>query len=222
MPGGPRGMVEGVNLLDGSILWLNGARIGSQGFGVADLPAYDLLSYHPDNGVWEVVAKSNIARLYHSVALLLKDGLVLIASSNPNEMPVWPSQTIQGNQWFKYPTELRIEIFTPWYLEGEKATQRPEIINMSKRRFSPGDDLDIGFRAYKPDQDTQVVLYIGGFVTHSLHMGQQMYYLEVERRTNETLSVQIPPIKMAPGPYFIFVLCDGVPSMGEPVMIEKN
>ena len=43
--------------------------------------------YHPDfsggAGVWAMAAKSRVARLYHSVALLVPDGRVITAGSNP-------------------------------------------------------------------------------------------------------------------------------------------
>ena len=226
----PRGMVEALNLLDGSILWLNGVGIGSQGFGMADYPTYDLLAYQPSSGAWHVVATSTIPRLYHSVALLLKDGRVMIAGSNPNEMPVWPEETIPGNQLFQYPTELRIEIFTPWYLQGENANHRPQILGLSSHMLAPGDDFTISFQPVKADQHTEAVLYMGGFVTHSLHMGQQMYFLDILQTAGDTsseyslvtINVRLPGIKMAPGPYFIYVLSDGVPSLAEVVTIVKN
>lgn len=90
MPQG-RGMVEGVLLPDGTVLWLNGCNSGAQGFELARNPTYAALLYDPAKTLgtrWTQLASSSIARLYHSVALLLLDGTILITGSNPHEMPI--------------------------------------------------------------------------------------------------------------------------------------
>lgn len=90
MPQG-RGMVEGVLLPDGTVLWLNGCNSGAQGFELARNPTYAALVYDPTKALgarWTQLAQSTIARLYHSVALLLLDGTVLVTGSNPHEMPI--------------------------------------------------------------------------------------------------------------------------------------
>lgn len=53
MPQG-RGMVEGVLLLDGTVLWINGAEEGAEGFGVARSPTQDALIYDPYDDSWTV------------------------------------------------------------------------------------------------------------------------------------------------------------------------
>lgn len=90
MPQG-RGMVEGVLLPDGTVLWLNGCNKGSQGFELAADPTYAALLYDPTKALgqrWTQLASSTIARLYHSVALLLLDGTVMVTGSNPHEQPI--------------------------------------------------------------------------------------------------------------------------------------
>lgn len=90
MPQG-RGMVEGVLLPDGTVLWLNGCNRGAQGFELASNPTLAALLYDPTKALgarWTQLASTGIARLYHSVALLLPDGTVLITGSNPHEMPI--------------------------------------------------------------------------------------------------------------------------------------
>jgi hypothetical protein len=56
--------------------------------------------YHPDTNAWSLAATAQVARMYHSIALLLPDGRVLAAGSNPNRRD----------------DELRLEIFHPPYL----------------------------------------------------------------------------------------------------------
>ncbi|ETN38111.1 uncharacterized protein HMPREF1541_07735 [Cyphellophora europaea CBS 101466] len=223
----PRGMVEGINLLDGTILWLNGAQVGAQGFGIADSPAYDLLIYKPEADEWMVAATSNIPRLYHSVALMLLDGRILIARSNPNEMPVWQDETDPDDLFRKYPTEMRIEIFTPPYLQGERAKLRPTDVELSARYVSPGDTFSVEFSLPKKMEveSVEVALYQGGFVTHALHMGQQLYILETAWESKDRKIIakaRVPEIKMAPGPYFVYALANGVPSIGKALSLRRN
>jgi hypothetical protein len=225
----PRVMVEGINMLDGSILWLNGAQIGAQGFGIADDPAYDLLIYHPGNDTWDTVGTSDIPRLYHSVALMLKDGRILIAGGNPNEMPLWPDEIDPEEKLLinKYPTELRIEIFTPRYLQGDRIERRPRDVELSQRKLHPGDSFTVFFSlpANNTAEAVEVAVYQGGFVTHSLHMGQVLYFLESTWKLDSKMvkvDAKLPQIKMAPGPYFVYVMANGIPSVGEAVMIAIN
>jgi hypothetical protein len=173
-----RVMVEAVNLLDGTILWLNGAQVGAQGFGIADEPALDAFIYHPKTGGWVNAGTSTIARLYHSIALLLIDGTVLVSGSNPNEMPLHDEELQADNQYRKFPTEFRNEIWTPPYLQGEKASQRPSEITVSLYTIQPGQKFTISFKPAAPLHSVDIVLHTNGFVTHSVHMGQVMYHLE--------------------------------------------
>jgi len=61
------------------------------GFGLGADPAYEVLIYDPSQPVGQRFStgpSSTIARLYHSVALLLLDGTIMIAGSNPIQQPV--------------------------------------------------------------------------------------------------------------------------------------
>lgn len=109
MPEG-RGMVEGTLLPDGTVLWLNGCNHGSQGFGLATDPTLEALIYKPSAPLgsrFRTGASSEIPRLYHSIALLLLDGTVMIAGSNPSAQPV-----LQATEATPFPTEFRVEIST--------------------------------------------------------------------------------------------------------------
>jgi hypothetical protein len=63
-------------------------------------PVLESEIYDPQSGTWTVTATATVPRLYHSVALLLPDGRVATAGSNPD----------RGDD------ELRIEIYHPPYL----------------------------------------------------------------------------------------------------------
>lgn len=95
MPEG-RVMVEGTLLPDGTVIWLNGCNMGAQGFGLGADPTFEVLIYDPSQALGErftVGASSTIPRLYHSVALLLLDGTVLVGGSNPVAQPVLTAST---------------------------------------------------------------------------------------------------------------------------------
>ena len=219
-----RTMVEGVLLLDGTVLWINGAQTGIQGFGTADDPAYEALIYDPQRHSWASGGTSTIPRLYHSVALLLRDGTVLVTGSNPNEMPLAPDETDPSNLTIKYPTEFRCEHWTPPYLQGDKAKSRPQNVTLSATSLKPGDWFTVTFTPTKHLDNVDVIMYRGGFVTHAVHMGQVMYHCENEgwlvQDGTVRVEVKVPAVKLSPGPYFVYVMANGVPSVGIAVMVE--
>ncbi|MCJ1437254.1 hypothetical protein MMC27_006640 [Xylographa pallens] len=228
MPQG-RGMVEGTLLPDGSVIFLNGCNQGAQGFGLAADPTYTALIYQPSMPLgqrWSTGATSSIARLYHSVALLLLDGTLMIAGSNPVQMPVLtpvPNQVPSED----YVTEFRVEIFTPQYLQGNNANLRPtDIVLSSLTVTSNGATFTITLTAPPGAQKVQVVLYHGGFVTHSLHMNHRMIVLDttgwVAGATAQTLTVTMPPNSNVapPGPYVVYCVVDGVPGIGQFVSVS--
>jgi hypothetical protein len=221
MPEG-RGMVEGTLLADGTVVWVNGAQEGAQGFGVARDPALEVLLYDPNQPKgkrFTTGPKSTIARLYHSVALLLLDGTLLISGSNPVEQPI-----LTPDAKNPYVTEFRNEIYTPPYLQGNPT--RPSNVQISSKELKVGNTFNIKFTAPANAKEVKVSLYYGGFVTHSLHMGHRMAFLDntgfKAGATAQSITVTMPPNKaVAPaGPYVIYVLVDGVPAMGQFVHVS--
>ncbi|KAL1957359.1 hypothetical protein VTO42DRAFT_6039 [Malbranchea cinnamomea] len=227
MPKG-RGMVEGILLLDGTVLWINGCNRGAQGFGLGTDPVYDAWVYEPDAPLgerWTTAGTTEIPRLYHSVALLLLDGRVMVAGSNPVEMPILVPNP--NNPMEEYVTEFRVEIYTPHYLLGEKEPQRPRDVWISDRYLSAdGSGFIITFTVDENSSELDVVLYHGGFVTHSLHMNHRMLYLDTDGwapgYSEQEVWVTMPPNSSIapPGPYVVYVVVDGVPSIGQFVMVD--
>lgn len=221
MPEG-RGMVEGTLLPDGTVVWVNGAQQGAQGFGVARDPALEVLLYDPNQPKgkrFTTGPKSTIPRLYHSVALLLLDGTLLISGSNPVEMPVLTPSTQNP-----FVTEFRNEIYTPPYLQGNPT--RPTNVQISNKSPKVRSTFNIKFTAPPNAKQCKITLYYGGFVTHSIHMGHRMIALEFTGfqagAASQSITVTMPPDKsIAPaGPYVIYVLVDGVPSIGQFVHVS--
>ncbi|KAJ7915243.1 galactose oxidase [Mycena leptocephala] len=101
----PRVMPCMVALPDGTFLILNGAVQGVAGFGLANDPNLGALLYDPKmtfNERISILNTTTVARLYHSEAILLPDGRVLVSGSDPQS----PTN----------PQEFRIEVYIPPYL----------------------------------------------------------------------------------------------------------
>ncbi|KAL2402950.1 hypothetical protein ABEF93_006240 [Exophiala dermatitidis] len=223
----PRAMVEGVLILDGTVLWINGCQSGAQGFGLATTPALEALIYDPRRDAWTVSGQTTIARLYHSVALMLLDGTVLVAGSNPNEQPLLEDQVDRRNPSQAFPTEYRVEIYTPPYLRGDNASRRPRTVTLSTTELRMNTSFILEFDLQDKELLTlDVILYAGGFVTHSLHMGQVMVYLDPRGWVDvgngrKRVEVDMPGgIKLAPGPYVLYVVANGVPGIGQFVLLK--
>jgi hypothetical protein len=222
MPQG-RGMVEGTMLADGTILWVNGCNEGAQGFGLAQKPTYQALIYNstaPLGQRFQTGATSTIARLYHSVALLLLDGTLMIAGSNPVQMPVLTPVPNQ-NPSEDYVTEFRVEIYTPPYLQGANAQKRPTNVKLSTTSLTLSQKFTITFNNVANAKAVKVALYHGGFVTHSVHMNHRLVWLDntgfKAGATSQTITVTMPPSHNVapPLPYVIYVLVDGIPAIGQ-------
>lgn len=223
MPEG-RVMVEGTLLLDGTVVWLNGCSQGAQGFGLGADPAYEALLYDPSLPLgqrFSTGASSSIPRLYHSVAVLDLDGTLIITGSNPVEQPILTASTTDP-----YVTEFRIERYTPPYLMGDNTERRPYDVLLSSTNLSAdGSTYTITYSTSSPGVSASVVLYYGGFVTHSLHMGHRMIMLDVSgfssNSTRQVLQVTMPPNNNVapPGPYVVYVLQDGIPGYGQFVKV---
>jgi len=203
-------MVEGVLLPDGTVLWINGANRGAQGFLLATDPTLRPLLYDPKKAKgsrWAQLAASKIPRLYHSVALLLLDGTVLVAGSGPNEMPV-----LNPTPNNPYVTEFRVERFTPPYLQGSKASLRPTSLQVPATVNANGGSFTVSFAVPATAKSIRIALYHGGFVTHSVHMGHRMLFLDVAGwkagQAKQTLTVKAPQnLNVAPpGPYVIYAV----------------
>ncbi|KAI4722115.1 galactose oxidase [Aureobasidium sp. EXF-10727] len=224
MPQG-RGMVEGTLLPDGTVVFVNGGNEGAQGFGLARDPTFEALIYDPAKPLGQrftTGASSTIPRLYHSVALLLLDGTLMVAGSNPVEQPILKPTTQDP-----YVTEFRVEIYTPPYLAGDNANKRPTNMTLSSTSLQANSQtFNVDFEVPVGAKEVKVSLYHGGFVTHSVHMSHRMLFLDTvgwkDGATKQTLTVTMPPSANVapPGPYVVYVVVDGVPGIGQFVQVS--
>ncbi|KAJ3337497.1 hypothetical protein HDU93_000990 [Gonapodya sp. JEL0774] len=209
-----RVMVHPTLLPDGSILFINGAKNGHQGFEVAKNPVFapDLfIPGAPKGKRWFTLQASKVARMYHSISMLMPDATVLVTGSNPYSIP---------NTTGIYPTEYRNEIFTPPYLLTGKA--RPTFTG-APAAVNPGDKFTVT-GTFDVTKSFKVSFYFPGGVTHALHMSTRLVLAPITVVSTTSLQITTPPDnKVVPaGYYLLYITNDGVPSIGQWIQIKQT
>ena len=241
-----RTMGQFILLPDQTVLIINGGQNGTAGYAQAtgQTPTYGQMPFGeslasapvgtpaiynpnaPPGQRWSNAGfgSSNIARLYHSSAMLLPDGSVLVAGSNPN---------YDVNLTTIFPTTYQAEIFYPSYFS---APIRPVVSGVPNNISYGGQPFDITISASSYSgssndaaNNATVVLQRGGFTTHAMNMGQRLMQLNntftVQNDGTITLHVaQAPPNPniFQPGPAFLFVTVNGIPSNGTYVIVGSG
>ncbi|KAG6658435.1 aldehyde oxidase GLOX1-like [Carya illinoinensis] len=212
-------------LPNGDLLILNGAKIGTAAWYSADDPNFTPVLYSPDKPQdqrFMELAPATIPRMYHSASSLLPDGKVLVGGSNPNA---------GYNFTAKYPTEMRIEKFSPPYLDPALAIKRPEIlVESSEASLLYGKMFSVQFKsneALVTKEDIMVTMYAPPFTTHGFSMNQrliELVHVDVVKVSggSHQVNVTAPPTGMVapPGFYLLFVVHRGLPSKGMWVQIK--
>lgn len=198
-------------LPDGTYLILNGATEGVAGFGLATGPNLGAVLYDPSKPVnqrMSIMANTIVARLYHSEAILLPDGRVMVSGSDPED----------GTN----PEEYRVEVFSPPYaLSG--AT--PPSFTIANKDWAYG-QVNIPIIANIPSGNLAAVrasMMAAVSSTHGNSMGQRTLFLTVScsgPAASATCLLSAPPTPHVapPGWYQIFVL-DG-PTPGTAIWIR--
>lgn len=193
-------------LPDGTYLIINGAQQGFAGFGLANDPNHNAVLYNPKAPLgnrFTTLANTTISRLYHSEAILLDDGRVLVSGSDPeNNPPI-------------YPQEYRVEVFIPPYLMGSPS--RPTF-SLTNRDWTYGEAVT--FTVTGSTTGLQVSLMGAVSSTHGNSMGQRTFF-PTTSCSGTACTVTAPPNSNVcpPGWFQMFVLVNGVPSVAHWVRI---
>ncbi|XP_071712579.1 aldehyde oxidase GLOX1-like [Rutidosis leptorrhynchoides] len=218
----PLARVMGDMLLlpNGQVLIINGASAGVAGWELERNPVLSPVTYRPDNQIgsrFEVQNPSTKPRVYHSTAVLLRDGRVLVGGSNPHDKYVFTNVL--------YPTELSLEAFSPSYLDSSASPLRPRIISpKTKAKIHYGKRLAITFTVTGPldPNSVTVTMVAPSFNTHSFSMNQRLLVLDSGNTTTARgkftykVGVTAPSSgNIAPtGNYLLFVVHKDIPSPG--------
>ena len=179
---------------------MNGAHQGFAGFGLATDPNLNAVLYDPSKPVnqrMSVMANTTIARLYHSEAVLLQDGRVLVSGSDPEDA--------------RYPQEYRVEVFLPPYLLS--GLKQPNV-TVPKTDFAYGETFTIEVELFQgTTADMRVSLMAAVSSTHGNSMGQRTLFPAFSCSGN-TCTVTAPPNAHVSPPawYQLFVLDGPTPS----------
>ncbi|KAI0321754.1 copper radical oxidase [Amylostereum chailletii] len=197
-----------VALPDGAYIIMNGAQQGVAGlFGKASNPNLSALLYDPTQPLGHRISILNtttIARLYHSEATLLPDGRVLVSGSDPEAAP--------------FPEELRIEVFTPPYL-NEGHTQPS--FNITETDWEYGGQYSIDVQLNHGTTSTMRVSLIAATAsTHGNAMGGRTIFPEFSC-AGTVCTITAPPNAFIspPGWHQLFILDEPTPSVSHFVRI---
>lgn len=192
-------------LPDGTYLILNGAELGEAGFGLADQSNLNAILYDsrkPKHQRMSIMANTTIPRMYHSEAVVMDDGRVLVSGSDPEDN--------------KHPQEHRLEVFLPPYLLSGIA--------------QPTFDLPQNDWIWETDYSFTVTSTPGGAIkvslmgaessTHGSSMGARILFPSVSCSGNScTVKAPKGPYIAPLGWYRMFVLAGDTPSHAKWVRI---
>ena len=186
-------------LPDGSVIAIGGGR-NKDGCENSP-PVYEAEIWSPITKTWATMAAMATQRLYHSTAVLLPDGRVLVAGGGRNQSA---------------PNELSAEIYSPPYLfKGA----RPSVTSV------PGSaTYGSNFSVSTPDAGSiaSVALMRPGATTHAFDEDQRFLNLTFQQGSGG-ITVQAPAnANLAPPGYYMLFLINqsGVPSVASFIKIQ--
>jgi hypothetical protein len=205
-------------LPNGDIIIINGAELGTAGWENGRQPVLTpvifRLSETDLSKRFSVMSPASRPRLYHSSAVVLKDGRVLVGGSNPH---------INYNFSAEFPTDLSLEAFYPPYLSPEFGPVRPTIRYVTNTILGYRVFYYVTFTVDKfaTASEVSVRLLAPSFTTHSYAMNQRMVVLKLIGVTTVNLNTYYATVVgpstqeiAPPGYYILFLVHAGVPSLG--------
>jgi FtsP/CotA-like multicopper oxidase with cupredoxin domain len=155
--------------------------------------------YHPSSDTWTVAAKASVPRMYHSIAMLLPDGRVITAGSNPE------SADPGGG-------DLRLELYHPPYLFRGP---RPFIQSVAQE-WQYGATVEIHTPQAEDIQWAQIIRPMA--TTHSWDSNQRLVDVPFRKHGLCHLEAHVPhePTIAPPGWYMLFITDrNGIPSVAK-------
>lgn len=221
-----RVMSDMLILPNGEVLIINGASKGAAGWGFARDPALSPLLYTPAGPRakrFRILSPSTIPRMYHSTSAVLLDGTILVAGSNTNDGYMFTG--------VPYPTELRVEKFYPPYLDPQLQASRPAIAEGGvPEKLTYDGSFTVEFQMANLDvanSTVSVTMYAPPFTTHGYSMNQRLLILKITQvepagAGSYKATAMAPPnaVLAPPGYYMLFVVHQGMPSVGVWVHIQ--
>lgn len=198
-------------LPDGTYVILGGGQHGVAGFGLAGAPNLNAVMYDPTKPVnqrMSVMANTTVPRLYHSEAIVILDGRVMVSGSDPTGDFNNPADS--------FPEEYRVEVFTPPYLLSGLA--RPTFTIANKDWVY---SAAVKFTLNSGSTAALKISLLGSVSsTHGNSMGQRTLFPAVSC-SGTTCTITAPPNSHVcpPGWYMLFVLNGPTPSVGQFVRI---
>ncbi|KAF9448413.1 copper radical oxidase [Macrolepiota fuliginosa MF-IS2] len=203
-----------VALPDGTYMIMNGATQGVAGFGLADNPNLGAVLYDPTlprNQRMSILNNTIVARMYHSEAILLPDGRVLISGSDP--------QTDNPDGTVKYPEEFRVEVYIPPYLS---TSLRQPTFTLPQHDFAYNAQFTItNVHLFQgPMSNLRISLIAATSSTHGNTMGARTIFPAFSC-SGTTCTITTPPNAgvSPPGWHMLFVLDGPTPSVAQWVRI---
>ncbi|KAJ7515480.1 hypothetical protein O6H91_22G014600 [Diphasiastrum complanatum] len=219
-----RTMGDMVLLPNGDVLIINGAQNGCSGWGNAKNPTLSPVLYLSTAAAgqrFSTLTATTIPRVYHSTANLLPDARVLVAGSNTHQF-----YTFSGD----FPTELRVEAFSPDYLSSANSNLRPNVLGSSTSPITYNSVFTISFSIpNEPQGNVEVNLISSPYTTHSFSQGLRLLKLSVSQQVSSAgnglyqVTATAPPNNVvAPSAYYmLFIVNQGIPSPAVWVQISS-
>jgi hypothetical protein len=160
--------------------------------------------YDPATDTWRLMATAQVARLYHSTALLLPDGRVVAAGGNPEGGKSVTFEPPDPEE------EMQLEVFSPPYLFRGA---RPTITN-APQQAAYGQTITI--TSPQSGAIRWVSLVRNGVTTHSFDNGQRLVDVPIVSQDAAGIRATMPGKRTLapPGWYMLFLVDrDGVPSV---------